>query len=104
MYVVLLVTVMLLGWLPATAFLLVHRPPTWRSLVAVDASGWVLVIWALYGWSLYRVLISMPASTARPVTTDRVVGLLLGLAIDVVVWLRLVHWLRFYRNRNRTRR
>lgn len=98
MYSALLTIVTMLGWLPASAFILIHRPARWRSLVTWDASGWVIVIWLLYTWNLYRIFISM---TATVVSADRIVGLGIGLAIDVVVWLRLVHWLRFYR-RNRT--
>lgn len=103
MYITLLVLVLVGGWVPATLFLLVHRPPRWRDLISLDASGWVVIIWLLYAWTGYR-LATGRARTAIDVTSDRAIGLVIGVGIDVLVWLRLVHWLRFYRYRVRKHR
>lgn len=100
MYTTLLVLVLTAGLVPGSAYLVTHRVARWRDPVALDASGWVAIITLLYAWSLYRVLIGRHDAA---VTDDRVIGLAIGVGIDVLVWLRLVNWLAFYRRRNRKR-
>lgn len=90
-YMTALIATLVGGLVPALIFLVWHGVPKyWRSIAAADASSWVLVIVALYGWSLFRLL-TAPVG-ARAWDWSAVVSISIGLLFDAVLWLRLAHW------------
>lgn len=92
----------LIGILLAGSFLFVHRPARWRSMAALDASAWVVIVALALGRSL--LLIVLRGSAAVSVVhgaTDIVVGLGLLALVDAILALRLLAFLRFRRSRHR---
>lgn len=93
-----LIMIMIIGLVPALIYLALHWiPARWRSIAAVDASSWVVVIVLLYGWSLART-ISAPMAR-REWAADTIVWVVIGLLIDAVLWVRLAHWFIVVRHR-----
>lgn len=82
------------GALGAIGFLLIHRPTRWTRVAAVNAAGWVAVI----ALSFVRAIILVIHLGAVPPLTswvDAVFGYGSLVAIDVLVWVRLISYLQF---------
>lgn len=96
-------TVLLVGLVTSSAFLVIHRPRYWFRARAINAVGWVFIIWALY---LRATIVTLLAHNHVPhfdnfsqmVTSD-----LAGALIDLLLILRFITFLEFKRrldNRN----
>jgi hypothetical protein len=77
---------------PAVYFSWSFRPRRPFSLLNLDAGGWVPVIALLYAWSAVRYALGM--STPPETFGEAAVGLGFGVAIDLLLIVRAVHWHR----------
>jgi ABC-type uncharacterized transport system permease subunit len=81
------------------AFLLLHRPRHWMRLEAVNSSGWIALMAVLFARGLALLIIRGGPSPFQG-WADTVLSLGVGFAIDALLLLRLVSWMRFKRRRN----
>ena len=96
-YLVGLWVVIVGGVLPAGYFVWTWRPPRRWSARQLDAGGWVQVVLALYLLAAFRAAFGHYGGSRGVV--DGVAALAVGVAIDVVLWLRVLRWRRFRRQR-----
>lgn len=90
---------LIIGIVVAGIFLFVHRPTRWRSVESLDASFWVLIVFLLYLWSLIRTTVTaFTVGLPDPTIPQAIAAFFFGIALDVVLILRLGHWLRYVRD------
>jgi hypothetical protein len=90
------VAMSLAGLVPAVLFLVLHRPARPFRMQAVNASGWVWIIAFLYARSVL-VLVLRGHAPATEGAVDTLVVYGAGVGIDVLLWYRLVSFLRYRR-------
>lgn len=82
------------GIVPGLFFAVTFWPRRSRLNDAIDVAGLVVVVLALYLWSAMTMIGGAKEPTS---TLAAVVGLVLGAAIDVTLWVRAVRWWRVRR-------
>lgn len=95
LYAAALLIVLAAGLVPALYFTWTFRPARPFSLLNLDAGGWVPVIALLYAWAGVRYVLGM--STPPDTLAEAVLGLGLGVAIDFLLLVRVIHWRRLRR-------
>jgi hypothetical protein len=82
------------GALGAVGFLLLHRPTRWARVAAVNAAGWVAVIALTF---IRAIVLVVHLGAVRPITSwvDAVFGYGTLVAIDLLVWVRLISYLQY---------
>lgn len=99
LYSILLAVLCGSGLLMALAFLITHRPRRWRSVPAIDASGWVLIVLVAYGRTAALLVLGWPLA-ARDLA-GAVVGLGMSVLVDALLVLRLLAYAKFVRRDRR---
>lgn len=87
--------ILLVGAGAAGTFLVMHRPRRWWRFEAIDAAGWVWLLFIIYAQRL--VLLILSPAAVFPSGTSAVVALLFGALIDALLVLRVVSFVRFKR-------
>jgi hypothetical protein len=88
--------VVLLGLIPSGIFLCIHRPLRKFRRDALNASGWVLILFFLYVRSLILlVLRGTRVGVVHVNTLDDSVRYLMGFAIAALLWYRLYTYLKY---------
>jgi len=82
------------GLVASGTFLAAHRPRNWFRGASFNASGWVIIIFALY---LRSALIgattgNIPGFTTKP---EIAFSLIMGIAIDILLVWRVVSFLQY---------
>lgn len=83
------------GILPASYFTWTWRPRHRWTGTQLDAGAWVQIVLAQYMLSLVRVVFG---TVANPGLWYGALSLTLGVAIDAVLWVRMVRWRAFKRD------
>ena len=94
-YRVILWAVIIGGLVPGFIYLATFRPYRRFSVTHIDASGWVPLIMVLY--VIAAIDTALGINDGPQSWGEAIPGLLLGVAIDAALWLRLVRWHRFRR-------
>jgi hypothetical protein len=89
-----ILTLLIVGFVPAVAFISQHRPKQWRRVAAWDASGLVMVAAVLYLRSIILVITRWPGSGPTGVA-DAVFALGSLALIDGLLILRLISYRTF---------
>ncbi len=109
MYAYTLLAGFLIGLVAAVVFLAGYRPTSWRRLVTLDASGWVLAVLLTYARALVMLAASWPpvpppapthgwlAAHPWAQVASLVLSLLILYAVDALVIVKLVNYRRFVR-------
>lgn len=85
---------LVVGLVPAVAFIGQHRPTQWRRLAAWDASGFVMIAAAIYLRNIILIVSRWPGSPPRS-AGDAVFGIVSLLIIDGLFILRVVSYRNF---------
>lgn len=91
MYVGGLWLVVLGGLVPSLYFISTYRPRRRLAARQLDAGGWVFIIAALYALQTWRLSMG---SVAVPRWPEGLGVLVIGAAIDGLLWLRVLVWRR----------
>jgi hypothetical protein len=94
-----------IGFATASVYVFLYRawqPRHWRSAYGRDASGIVVVLWAIYGWLIYRLVAGIVAGTGS-VPTGNNLWVTLGIfaAVDGFFLQRLVLFMAALREERR---
>jgi len=89
-----ILTLLIVGFVPAVAFISQHRPKQWRRMAAWDASGLVVIAAVLYLRSIVLVITRWPGSGPSGVA-DAVFALGSLVLIDGLLILRLISFRSF---------
>ena len=92
-YAVGLWVVLVGGIVPASYFTWTWRPRRRWTGTQLDAGAWVQVVLALYLVSALRLVLGGPTEPSS--WWNGALGLALGAAIDVVLWVRMLRWRTF---------
>lgn len=95
MYTTVLYIGIILGLICAAGFLVLHRPRHFYRLTEVNASYWVIAVALLYARSL--VLLILRGSRPPDNLIDAVISLGLLAAIDALLAIRFVTYLKYVR-------
>lgn len=88
----------LVGTILSGAFLVIHRPSSWKSLISLDASGWIILLFLLYIRTISLTVISlMEGNYALPSFWRSIVSFAFGIGFDALLIIRMANWLRFRR-------
>lgn len=101
--------ILLVGIAAGGTYLVLYKawqPRRWRSILAQDASGWVVVLWLLYLWSGLRLLVNQvtgntAASAPLPGFRAQLVTLALGFGLDGAFVMRLWRYWQAVREERR---
>ncbi len=85
---------LVVGLVTAVSFIGQHRPRQWRKLPAWDASGWVIIVAAVYLRSLILIVSRWPGAPPQGwLDATFAIGSLL--ALDIVLLIRVVNYRSF---------
>lgn len=90
----LILALLMIGFVPAVAFVSQHRPRQWRRMAAWDASGFVIVSAAIYLRNIILLITRWPGSPPRGVG-DAVFAIVSLVIIDFLLILRIVSYRSF---------
>jgi hypothetical protein len=94
LYSATIVLLLVVGFVPAVAFVSQHRPRQWRRMAAWDASGWVILVALWYFRSIVLVWARWPGSAPHgPLDAAFSIGLLI--VLDVLLILRVISYRSF---------
>ena len=88
--------IILTGFIASGTFLVLHRPRHWFRPAALNASGWVIVIFLLYLRSVVS-LINKGGVIVAQSWTDNWLQMLIGIAIDALLIFRVWTFLKYQR-------
>lgn len=93
--------ILLLGFTPAVVFLVIHIPSkkTRWTIAHFDASGWVFIIAILYARSIFMLIVHNERILHKAWTTDSLISMVVALSLDAIIWLRLIHFLYYRKNK-----
>ncbi len=94
-HLVMLWIVIIGGLIPSLYFVWSWRPRARFSARQLDAGGWVAVIAALYLLAAVRAALGQYETDVAP--DDWFATIVIGLAIDAVLWIRVLRWREFQR-------
>lgn len=89
-----IVMLLIVGFVPAAAFISQHRPRQWRRMAAWDASGWVILVALWYFRSIVLVLARWPGSPPKG-PWDAAVSIGLLALLDFLLILRVISYRSF---------
>ena len=88
--------VVLVGVAAASAFLVLHRPRNWFRPAALNATGWILIIWLLYIRS-GAIVLMRGGSVQFTSAVDAAFSLGFGAFIDALLIFRVYTFLKYQR-------
>lgn len=92
-YRIILLVIIIAGLIPGVVYLFTFRPYRNLTLTHLDSSGWVPLFMILY---VIAGMQTVAGVNHPPVEIGSAIPrLLLGIAIDAALWLRLVRWWNF---------
>jgi hypothetical protein len=93
-YSTVIVMLLIIGFMPAIAFISQHRPRQWRRMAAWDASGWVILVALWYFRSIVLVWTRWPGSPPKGLG-DAAVSIGLLALLDFLLILRVISYRSF---------
>ncbi len=85
---------LVIGLVTAVSFIGQHRPRQWKRVAAWDASGWVIIVAAVYLRSLILIVSRWPGSSPQG-WADAVFAIGSLIALDAVLLVRVVSYRSF---------
>lgn len=93
---------LLTGLITSGTFLVLHRPRLWFRPAALNASGWVIIIFLLYGRSSWLWLKNGSEQIHHLRPGEVFFSLVFATAIDVLLIIRVYTFLRFQKTQQPT--